>query len=259
MRYQLLFQVQGEHGYYPDNRCAGLRWLPDGPTQQNLARYRLQWRELPDGGAVWIPMGSGSEPLVPLAPGEPFRFELEPRESAFYQFTAGPPPGKKLVFSNSQNTGASTGLAMREEDSQGAWGEVEIINNASLTLGKRYAFSLSPSSATWRLYIVYDGQTYPDPGKFSVEDGSQESPALSFPNNLRRSLTRQPDPNDPVGIRLMGLVGGRHLLRMASNAPVTLRQKVRKNIRLKYGNGVLVNHLPNPAPAEQGVRIVHLP
>jgi hypothetical protein len=105
-KYIPLFEVQMQHTYYTNGRCAALVMQPTPDTAALCRRLGLLYRPLPHGGAIYgdvEKMGNDWRLKQPLPKNTAMRFSLTDISGSFYSITQWPleyNPKELLVFTN---------------------------------------------------------------------------------------------------------------------------------------------------------------
>ena len=272
MRYQSLFELELSHSYYQQQRCPDLAIAPTPACQRALQGCRLTLKSRPNGLAVFVSVGEGDRPLVPLEASSTLTFFLKLKNPNFIGATELDPgyrPGSSVYFfrrggaiANSGATklastwvdldraaGASAdelaGRAMASiaqlppRERRTVFGIVEIAQ-ADLEIGTRreFAIAFTAKSQIWKYYAIVPRGTPAD--TFSIRD---KDAAVAF--------NRAPiDAGDRVAASIRSRFPDSEILLWQSAGAIAHRETGRSNLQLlKAGQtNPWIAHLPNPSP-----------
>jgi hypothetical protein len=107
VQFNTLFSINLKHSYYASGLCADFDIVPTAECQANMRRFGLGAKLV--GGVLLVyfeqtPATIG--PRLKMEDWTPFRFMLQLRQSAFYNYTMLPNSRKPFFFSNLDDNGA---------------------------------------------------------------------------------------------------------------------------------------------------------
>ncbi len=256
MKYQELFGLEIINQYYEDD-FQHVVIVPDDATTHFLSRPNLLTKTTKAGIIVWVKTPDEKEELTQVTSEETLRFTIFPVEASFSTFTdIQLPTGQVALFSNEA-------LEVGEEvlkRSQTGGGEkldgIPPVGKVELNLSKissgegaqtpYYQAVFPPRSTKWRYYLVAN----PGTTDLSIEDRGQQ---LEF-----NELDIPQDLTDPIAYALRVNFPDTELVVFESTQSIAGTKKGIKNLQLLQNGHLLIRHLPNPAPLNDGVKIIQI-
>lgn len=241
MKYRAVFSLRLRHLFYADNRCRDFQIEPAVFTQRLLKNYRCVLKPLPDRILVLTATGENDEPLIPIIGNVTFAFQLRLLNPDFSLFTELSDITSKAtpLFTNAGSTppAAEVALHLRERTARrgrGVFADVEIHSNDSMSKpdagASGFFIQFQAKEGKWRYYLVTN----------------RKSPSFAIESD-RKFATFTPDASDPLAEALRPQYPGFSLVCFESTDPVRCQEAAIRQIRLKLGNDVIFENLPNPS------------
>ncbi|MCP4662130.1 MAG: hypothetical protein GY856_42550 [bacterium] len=242
MRYGVVLGLAVRHTFYTGGSCPDFVIRPSSETTRRLRNHRLILRSAADGVRVATPLDGEGNPFLPLPEDAAFVFHLELRNSDFALLT-----DLTAVAAQSAPDGSFTvrypvqpGLATA------AFAEVEIRGAGSVAAPRELEVLFQAKRARWTYYCITDPSA--NGGVLTIVDAvpSTAEPLL-FSEANTRELGEEPDPTDPVALRLAEAYPGKRRIRFISDDLVACRQAPRKHLELQLDGVRVSGPLPNPS------------
>lgn len=152
---------------------------------------------------------------------------------------------RKMVWINTENQPKDKTFWL-EYDIFPAWppnifAVVDIINNDSLPKrgsGPIFQIQFEPRKATWKYYVISNLNGLAISAPFTFSDPEP--------------------PSDTLSDKLKAMYPGATLTLFTSADTIEYKEKVIQDITLKKNSIILVPHLPNPKPSENGIQIINI-
>jgi hypothetical protein len=254
MRYQRLFSIEVNHGFYPSSPCRDARIEPrstNGSGVRALNRYRLLTRRWANGIEVATPIDDDDQPLISFAPDLELGFDLRVDNPDFALFTdlsawAGldRPILRSVQGQLALSLGDEVEPAPRPHDVMAVIA-IEGLAASWLANPPKFTIEFSVRSRYWVYYLVTHRTG--TPGIVNAEAPSFAATELSSAEALadlavKDAFERNSDPTDPRCIRWI------------SGQPIPGTQDPLRNLELRLAvdenplnDEVLVDELPNPS------------
>ena len=248
MSYQQFLHIALEHAYYANGQCPDFVVVPDEDTQKVIRAHRLLVKAFSHGITVLAP-AKDKKVMISLDPGMVLTFRMLLHNDRFYSWTAEVDTYAQKgipVFEPGKNGALS--LKRWEKNIPGVFGLIRLTaGDRSNTL--RYRFSAK--QYRWRYVVVTDDEP---PDAFTVQHdralpGEKKIEFLA-PVNLQEDKIRQLCP------QVLTDFPKANKLLIQSKEEVPACEHARKNIRLRKGDLVLVEHLANPQPDDNGLKVI---
>jgi hypothetical protein len=261
MTYREIFGLCIQHGYNAGGDCPDLDLHPTADTQAKLSGHKMMWQKR--GGLYQLVAGfdGPSTPLVPISTNLALDFDMVVGSPAFQGYTAFPNfAGSPVFYFHNVATTAVPGSGQRMTASAApagldlgkAIGRVRISMAALLPLSApptRYLLPLEAQTSTWQYCILARPQLL-DP---VLEDLDNPGP-FTRTALIRGSLSPL---LENLRLQLAELYPDRNLYHFASPAPIAWRASGRKNVVLKDGQDLVLDHLANPSPTHHAMVFIH--
>lgn len=93
--YNKLFDIVCQHDYFDGQPCHPVQLQPTAACRRLLERYRMLWRPVAGGGALWYPSHGAPVPLASFNETAPLTFVLSSSDPELFNYTdvALPAPG----------------------------------------------------------------------------------------------------------------------------------------------------------------------
>jgi hypothetical protein len=262
MEYKEIFSLCVQHGYNAGGDCPDMSVAPTTETQTILDGHKMLWKK--QGSRYQLVAGFDSPigPLVPIASSLVLELDVIISRPAFHTYTAFPdfagdrrfyfdnalasttPQGDRLLQASAAPSTLSLGKAI---------GRVRIGMAALLPLSPtptRYLLPMAADATTWQ-YCVLSRPQLADP---VIEDldqpGAFVRTALTAGSGLSPLL-------ENLRLQLADLYPDRNLFHFASPAPIPWRAAGRKNLVLKDGLDMVMDHLANPSSTHPSMVFIH--
>lgn len=106
IQFNTLFSINLKHNYYASGLCADFDIVPTAECQANLRRFGLGAKQIGGVLLVYFEQSPATvRPRVKIDDWTPFRFVLQLKQGAFYNYTALPNSLKPFFFSNFNENG----------------------------------------------------------------------------------------------------------------------------------------------------------
>jgi len=267
MKYQEVLNIGIFNGYYASGYCPDFNLWPTPTCERLLKGHRLVAKPRSNGIAIMAPLYNGTF-FINIAPGTVFSFYLKLNDPTFYNFTdlGFLPAGSRALYSNQSlaSGGTSHDLPFAEMPApeaallpKGLFGRVDIGHTQDLPLQPdktmAYAVRFNAKAMTWKYYIVsnmVNGQN-----NFTVTDESPDraSSPIGFTEVVELNKAA---PADDTARQLVKLYPNATHLRIDSAQALAYSEAGRKDIKLRRGEQILVEHLPNPEADNNAVKIL---
>jgi hypothetical protein len=254
MRYQRLFSIEVNHGFYPNSACRDLQIEPrstDPRGVRALNRYRLLTRQRANGIEISTPLDDDDQPLIDFAPDLELGFELRVNNPDFALFTD-LSTWAELERPILQTVEGQLILALDDEVQPAprphdvmAVITIDGIAASWLTDPPKFTVEFTSKSHNWVYYLVTHRVGTPSivnpqaPSFAATELTAAEALADLA---VKDAFARHSDPTDARCIRWI------------SSEPIPATQDVLRNLELRLAvdenplnDEVLVDELPNPS------------
>lgn len=246
MSYQQVLHISLEHAYYASGQCPDFVIVPDEDTQKIIKAHRLLVKAFSHGITVLAPT-KDKKIIIPVDPAAILTFRMLLHNDRFYSWTAdvdtyaqkGVPvfePGKNDLLS----------LKRWEKNIPGVFGLIRLTVGAKRN---KFRYRFNAKQYRWRYVVVTDDEPL---DAFTVQHDLLGEKKIEFlaPVNLLEDKLRQLCPqvltDFPQASKLL----------IQSKGDVPACEHARKNIRLRKGDLVLVEHLANPQPDDNGLKVI---
>ena len=268
MKYQEVSNIGIYNSYYQEGYCTDFELWPTEACQKLLKGHRMVAKPRSNGVAIIAPQQNNAF-FIEVAQGTVFSFYLKLADAEFYNFTdlAFLNAGTKALYSNQAiASGGSTEhelpfAALSDAEAAtlrpGLFGRVDVASTAALPFSPdatySYTINFQAKAMVWKYYIVsnlVNGQN-----NFTVTDESPQRAGqpISFTDVVQLDKKA---PADDTAKQLNKLYPGATHLRIDSAQPLAYSEAGRKDIKLRRGEQVLVEHLPNPEAANNAIKIL---
>jgi hypothetical protein len=252
VNYQQFLHIALEHDYYANGQCADFVIVPDDVTQKIIKAHRLLVRAFSHGITVLAPVNDpvkNKKVMIPVDPGTILTFRMLLHNDRFYSYTAG------------VDAYAQKGLPVFEPGKNGElalrhWEKsiLDVFGIIRLAAGDKpgtFRYGFSAKKYRWNYILVTDDEPF---DAFSVQHdrtlaGEKKIDFLA-PVGLRDDKVRQLCPQVLADFPKAGK------LLIQSKEDIPAFQNARRNIRLRKGDLVLVEHLANPQPDDNGLKVI---
>lgn len=255
MKYGAIFDLRVTHSFYTDRTCPDLAIDPSDETAVLLRNHRCVLGASPSGVRVQTALDDTTgQPLLPLPADAVLRFRLTLANADFSLFTdldalhALSSP----VFTNAAPPAGGPGeltLVAGPTVPPGVFAAVEIhLDGWGIGAGvAAFAVAFKARQWRWAYYCVTD--LAPNGGDLTIVDASPSgtTDVLVFSAGNTAKLDEAPDPDDPIGVQLVGRYPTMRCLRMLSDKAVVCFEQPRKYLELRHGADRLSGPLPNPS------------
>lgn len=248
MSYQQFLHIVLEHTYYANGQCPDFVIVPDEDTQKIIKAHRLLVKAFAHGITVLAPTRD-KEIMILLDPGVILTFRMLLHNDRFYSWTADVDTyaQKGIPVFEPENSDALS-LKRWEKNIPGVFGLIRLTASARR---KTLRYRFNAKQYHWRYVVITDDET---PDAFAV----QHDPALPgekkieflAPVNIQEDKIRQLCP------QVLTDFPQANKLLIQSKEDVPACQNARKNIRLRKGDLVLIEHLANPQPDDNGLKVI---
>ncbi len=242
MKVATVLSLALRHAFYTDGRCPDFVIRPGPETERLVRNHRLILRPGADGVRVATPLDDDGNPFLPLPEDAAFVFHLELRNHDFALFTD--------LTGVAAQSAADGSFTVRYPVTPGlgtaTFAEVEIRGAGSVAAPRELEVLFQAQRARWTYYCITEASN--GGGALAIVDAAP-SPAepLLFSDTHTRELVQEPDPTDPVALRLAEAYPEKRRIRFISDDLVACRQAPRKHLEL-HSDGVRVaGPLSNPS------------
>jgi hypothetical protein len=249
VNYQPLFHIAIEHDYYADKQCSDFLILPDEAGERVMNTHRLLIRTFASGISVLAPLVN-EKMVFPVDPSVVFTFRMVLQNEAFHLYTDSSgiyAREETPVFEN----GKTAELAVKRWDKKipDVFGLIKI--GAVGTMGPTFTYRFAAKKIRWKYLLITDE----DPSQvFTIQQGRVSSGETKI--NFLAPVKMQADDAVARHPQLQGDFLSASKLLIQSKEDVPAYQQARRNIQLKKGEMVLVEHLSNPGPDENGLKVI---
>ena len=145
IQFNTLFSINLRHNYYTNGLCPDFDIVPTAECQAFMRRYGLGVKQLGGVLVVYFEQSAGSSmPRVKLDDWTPFRFVMQLKQFAFYNYTVLPNATKPFFFSNINESGVE-----KVPNTEGViLSRTNTPDNSDLIDVKSNAFSVNHSLGT---------------------------------------------------------------------------------------------------------------
>jgi hypothetical protein len=262
MEYKEIFSLCVQHGYNAGGDCPDLSLQPSADTQAKLDGHKMMWKKLGSRYQLIAAFDGPGSLLVPPASSLVLDFELLISRPAFHAYTEFPDfaGDRRFYFDNALASDSPLGgkvlvtSAAPQDLSLGkAIGRLRIGLASLLPLAPSpisYLLQMEAAATTWQ-YCVLSRPQLADP---VIEDldqpGAFVRTALTAGSGLSPLL-------ENLRLQLADLYPDRNFFHFASPAPITWRAAGRKNLVLKDGLDLVMDHLANPSSTHPSMVFIH--
>lgn len=262
MEYKEIFGLCIQHGYNAGKDCPDLDLVPSTDTLAKLSGHKMMWQKQGSRYQLVAGFGANATPHVPIAADLELDFDLMVSGPVFYGYTVFPNIGGSSVFyfHSAQATdepgvgkvltasAAPDGLELGK-----AIGRVTISMAQVLPLAAapvRFLMRFTAKASTWHYCILARPQLL-DP---TIED--LDAPGLFVRTAMVAGGGLSPQLEN-IRLQLAELYPDRNFYHFASPAPIAWQAGGRKNLVLKDGMDLVMDHLANPSPTHQSMVFIH--
>lgn len=262
MEYKEIFGLCVQHGYNAGGDCPDLRIEPTADTLAKLEGHKMSWQKRGSLYQLAAAFDAGSSPHVPLAADLTLDFALLIERPAFRTYTAFPNFGGSSAFYYDNALAINVPGVGKVLDPSAppanlapgsAIGQVHIRLAELLPLAPaptRYLLHMEAAATTWQYCVL----ARPQLADLAIEDLDQPGAflrtALIAGNGLSPLL-------ENLRLQLADLYPDRNLFHFVSPAPLPWRAGGRKNLVLKDGPDMVMDHLPNPSSTQPSMVFIH--
>ena len=256
MRYAALFELAVRHGFSPESRNADLVIEPSERTRQLLRNHRLATRTRPGGVQVVAPLDDHGELFIPVSPGTTLEWRLTVSDPhlvvAIDPASLGGKNATRFANGESIESGRLSPTAHPAPGGlpPGTTAAVEISIDRTAPMLEdppRFEVHIEPSRNWWAYYLLTDLPA--TAGTFTIVDGGERP--ITFGAGNTRDLAAEPDPADPLAVRLAERHPSLRRIRFRSDDPVAASGEPRRSIELHLDGQRFAGPLANPRRAER--------
>lgn len=271
MIYRAFFDVRIQHPYFTDT-VPGLIYIPTEQTRVLLRNHQLLVRDTGHGLRILVAVDEQNNIIPQFGAQDGLVFNVFPATNTFLQHTdlsalqgggvvhytnEGLPAGDQTLRSSITLGNGRTWLGFPQI------AEISVLLALLETDFNQlpvYSAVFNTKAVTWRYYLVVDT------AGVEADDNDHQLFIQDSTNDLTfQQVAITEDTVDPIVTGLQANFVNAEVILFESEAPVASRDKARKNIQLlRQSDGenasaeVIMRHLPNPAPYDQGVKIINI-
>jgi hypothetical protein len=245
------FHMAIKHPYYADMRCPDFEIIPHDKCKSLIQSCRLGLTSYSNGISVWIPVENGN-PAMAIPQDVTFSFFLFLKNVGFSRITEMAPVAGTRVYSRMKGTDVlkfeeqAAGLAPAD-----AFGVVTVTGITFTEDAPVFNVLFEARKMKWRYLLVSDETSLDG---FTIEQTRTGKDGKKIEFKAPR-LTNQKMDDAMLKVIDQDYPGAGKAF-IESKEPVACLQYGRKNIQLTKDKIVLVDHLPNPRPEDDGVKVI---
>jgi hypothetical protein len=136
IQFNTLFSINLRHNYYTNGLCPDFDIVPTAECQMNLRRFGLGVKQIGGVLVVYFEQSAAtSMPRVKLDDWTPFRFVMQLKQFAFYNYTVLPNATKPFLFSNINESGVekvpnTEGVILSKTNAPNSGDLIDVKSNA---------------------------------------------------------------------------------------------------------------------------------
>ncbi|MCG8700183.1 MAG: hypothetical protein MI922_19165 [Bacteroidales bacterium] len=258
MNFKELFQLNIIHPYY-SNEKMDLAIIQDIQTARFFKKRGLLKNT--GNGLKILGLTDRDNNLFPISEQHKIlKFNIFPTSTDFASITniTSSKNGEITLFTNvgmnNEDTELIKGVTVSHATYNGfpVIAQVEILIDEINTNNPSYEIVFATKSVKWKYYLLSSEieQDF-EPINFTVVDGTER---LQF-----NRMNNDHETIDDVAKSLKSIFSETHkVIVFESDSEIPYSSSPRKNIQLKKNDVMLIHHLPNPQPKNQGIQIIKI-